>query len=233
MARALIEEANPRCERCESASCVRAHSWRYRKPVTDLSTGAVSETIPILRIRFCSGRTASLVPGELWRGRFTITSVVEAVVHVLREGVEKACEWAWAAGPGEPVVSKSSLRRWKGIVRTRLVGSALNWLGPQTETGWSAAKDEAAQLEVLLGKTTTLLLARFRCLFWRGLLDQPSAPRPPRPSHTSAPREAGRHDPTPSPDSTRRVLPRGSSLLRRSRGPPSGDLMEVSAYDRR
>lgn len=169
----------------------------------------------------CVG-TVSLVPGELWRGRFTITSVVEAIVHVLREGVEKACEWAWAGGTGEAVVSKSSLSRWKRLVRERLIGSALNWLGPEMGISWSATQDEAAQLEALLGQITTVLLASFRRLFGRGVLDQPNAPPRPDPARTRAPRTAGRHDPGPSHDPTRPVRPRGSWSSRRSRGPPLG-----------
>ncbi len=216
-----MEEADLKCARCGSTACARPHGWRHRKKVTDLSTGAVFENLPILRVRTCVG-TVSLVPGELWRGRFTITSVLEAVVHCLREGAGKACEWAWAAGTGEAIVSESSLRRWRRIVRVRLVGSALSWLGPQAGIRWSEAHGEAAQLEALLDRTTGPLLARFRCLFGRGLLDRTSAPCRPSPSRKAAPRVAGRHDPGPSHDPTRPVRPRGSWLRPRPREPPLG-----------
>lgn len=232
-ARDLIEEAGLRCARCGSGRCARPHGWRHRKKITDLSTGAVVENLPILRVRFCTGRTVSLMPGELWRGRFTITSVLEAVVHVVGEGVDRACEWAWAAGTGEAIVSESSLRRWHRIVRERLIGSALSWLAPHIGLTGAPIHHEADQLETLLAKITGALLVLFRCVFERGLLDRASSSRQTRTAHRSAPRGVGRHAPAPPPDPPRTLLPRGAWWQRRPRGPPPGNRMEVTEDDRR
>jgi hypothetical protein len=78
-----------------------------------MSTGAVFEDVPIIRVGFCDNRTVSLVPGGLWRGRFTVDSVLETVVRVLRDGVGAAYEWTWVAGTGEAVVSRRTLGRWR------------------------------------------------------------------------------------------------------------------------
>jgi hypothetical protein len=218
-----MEGATPPCGRCGRLDCARPHGWWLRKRVTDLSTGAVTGPIPILRVRFCSGKTVSLLPGELWRGRFTTTSVLEAVVHVLRDGVETACEWAWAAGRGEPVVSPSSLRRWRRIVRERVIRSALAWLGPQCRLSASQTQGGASHLEAILGATTGAVLVAFRTVFGTGLLDtRRECTRQPDPSRRAVPRTSGRHDPGPSHEPVRPVRLRGSWLPRRCRGPPPG-----------
>ena len=127
--------------------------------------------VPIRRVRFCDGHTASLVPAELWRGRCTIPSVLETVVHVVRDGVEAACEWTSHAGHGEELVSPRTLERWRALTRQRVVGGALAWLLPRTGASWSATRLEAPQLEALLHHVTGSLLAAFRATFGRGLLD--------------------------------------------------------------
>ena len=86
----LVQEADRVCPACGTVRCARSHAWRYRKRVTDLSTGEVFTEVPILRVQFCDGSTTSLMPAELWRGRATVSSVLETVVHVLRDGIE-AC----------------------------------------------------------------------------------------------------------------------------------------------
>ncbi len=60
--RDLVDEAGLRCPRCGSAACVRPHGRRYRKRVTELSTGEVFARLPILRVRFCQGPTRSVMP---------------------------------------------------------------------------------------------------------------------------------------------------------------------------
>ena len=129
---AVVAASGLRCEKCGDGRCARRHAFRSRKRVTDLTTGEVFEKLPILRVVFCSKKTGSLVPGELWRGRFTVSSVIEAVVRVQRDGVEAANEWTLYAGTGEEVVSERTLRRWRELVRTRLGGSALSSLGPSS-----------------------------------------------------------------------------------------------------
>ena len=97
-------------------------------------------------MRFFTKKTASLAPAEVWRGRSTISSVIETV-HVLRERPGAAYDWTWHAGEcdGSPV-SERTLGRWRDLVRERLIGSALSWLGPQLRVNWSTQEDEAAQL---------------------------------------------------------------------------------------
>ena len=167
----VVATAGAICTRCDSPRCARPHGVRHRKQVTDLSTGAVFRAVPIRRVRFCDGHTASLVPAELWRGRCTIPSVLETVVHVVRDGLAAACEWTGLAGTGEEVVSPRTLERWRALTRQRVVGGALAWLLPRTGASWSATRLEAPQLEALLHHVTGSLLAAFRATFGRGLLD--------------------------------------------------------------
>ena len=88
-----MRESGVACPACGTAGCARPHAWWRRKWVRDLSTGDVFAGVPIRRARFCDGSTRSLPPGELWRGRATVSSVLETVVRVLRDGVEMAYEW--------------------------------------------------------------------------------------------------------------------------------------------
>ena len=185
------------CTRCGSARCVRPHGFRHRKQVTDLSTGDVFHAVPIRRVRFCSGRTASLVPAELWRGRFTISSVLETVVHVLRDGIATACDWTVQAGDGEEVVSPRTLERWRAVVRQRVVRAALAWLLPKTGGSWSQTRPEAPQLEAVTRRITGSLLMAFRATFGRGLLDAVARRRARREAVRRA--RAAPHDPSRHP----------------------------------
>lgn len=217
-------ESGIQCPRCGAGACARRHAWRYRKRVTDLSTGAVFEKLPILRVRFCDGSTASLVPGELWRGCLTQDSMLETVIHVLRDGVAAAYEWTWYAGTGECMVSRRSLRRWCDFTRKRLIGSALSWLGPQLGISWSSVADEAAQLETLLDKMTAPLLSAFRAVAGHAVLDKPRGPR-------LAPRSArrrilGRHGPAVPHTTPSSLQPRGAWSRHTRRGPPRPRLEE-------
>ena len=133
----LVEASGRRCGKCKAWRCFRPHAVRYRKLITDLTTGEVFRNLPIRRVIFCDGTTASLFPAEVWRGRFTVSSVLEAVVQVHRDGIEAAGEWALYAGTGDEMVSDRTLRRWCEMVRTRLIGSAFSWLGPQLDLSWS------------------------------------------------------------------------------------------------
>jgi hypothetical protein len=215
----LVEASGRRCGKCLTSRCARRHAVRYRKFITDLVTGAVFKNLPILRIIFCDGTTASLVPAEVWRGRFTISSVIEAVVRVHRDGVEDAGEWAMLGGTGDEMVSDRTLRRWREVVRTRLVGSAFSWLGPQLGRSWSDHAPVATQLETLLDQVTEPVLAGFRAVTGRAVLDKSSANHP-SPARSTARRVPGRlaADPPPiTPSPTRR---RGAwSRLRRRESP--------------
>ena len=219
---ALAEEAGVRCPRCGDVRCVRRHALRERKSVIDLSTGEASREIPILRVRFCTGGTASLSPAELWRGRFTLTSVLETGVHIFRDGVEVTYDWTWQAGRDGSPVSRRTLRRWREAIRSRVIGAAWAWIAPQTGLSWSDTQPEAPQLEALLEKLTPAILLFFRSQFGRALIDPAivnsrtplsdcvARPIPGRPARTSS------HDP-PCP---RR--PRGTWSSSRSRTSPPG-----------
>lgn len=193
----VVATAGVVCERCGSGRCARPHGVRHRKQVTDLSTGDVFRAVPIRRVRFCTGRTASLVPAELWRGRFTITSVLETVVHVLRDGIAAACEWTGYAGHGEEVVSPRTLQRWRVLVRQRVVRAALAWLLPETGSSWSETRPEAPQLEAVAQGITGTLLMAFRATFGRGLLDSAARRRARRDAVRRA--RAAPHDPSRHP----------------------------------
>jgi hypothetical protein len=207
----VVGAAGPTCTRCDSPRCARPHGFRHRKQITDLSTGAVFRAVPIRRVRFCDGRTASLVPAELWRGRCTITSVLETVVRVVRDGLAAACEWTLQAGPGEELVSPRTLQRWRALVRRRVVGGALAWLLPRTGASWSESRPEAPQLDAVLQRLTGALLAAFRATFGRGLLDLVARRRARREAARRA--RAAPHDP-----SHRR--PANPPPCRRTRGDP-------------
>jgi hypothetical protein len=217
---ALLGEAGLACSACGTVDCARPHGWRYRKRVRDLSTGDEFRDLPILRIRFCSGATPSLMPAELWRGRSTLTSVVETVVHVLRDGVEAAQEWTSFAGTGEAVVSCRTLRRWRELVRSRLVGSALAWLGPRLGFHGSDSAAPADQLDALLDRLTGAVLLAYRAFTGRAALDQHTATRVAAAAIPPARRVAGRQPPDPPHDPPPACRPRGAWWPRNRRGPP-------------
>jgi hypothetical protein len=225
----LVRESGVACPVCGTARCARPHAWRYRKRVRDLSTGEVFERVPIRRARFCDGSTVSLPPGELWRGRATVSSVLETVVWVLRDGVERAYEWTLFAGTGESVVSCRTLRRWRQWVLGRLVGSAWAWLGPRLGGSWSDRQDAAGQLETVLDRLTESLLLAFRAATGRAVLDKPTPPPPPAPCPSR--RVAGRLAASPPHDPSSPLRPRGSWWARRRRGPPPPHRPGGSGHD--
>jgi hypothetical protein len=199
---------------------------RYRKLITDLTTGEVFRNLPIRRVIFCDGTTASLFPAEVWRGRSTVSSVLEAVVRVHRDGIEAAGEWALFAGTGDEMVSDRTLRRWCEMVRTRLIGSAFSWLGPQLDLSWSDHRPVATQLETFLDRVTGPLLAGFRALTGRAVLDKPS-PSPLSPTRSAARRVPGRLAPDPPPITSSPTRPRGAWSRPERREPPRRDPKEV------
>jgi len=189
--------------------------------VQDLSTGEAFEQVPILRVLFCDGSTVSLTPSDLWRGRSTIGSVLETAVHVLRDGIQQAHEWALFAGTGESVISQRTLQRWAELVRSRLVGSAWAWLGPRLGLSWSDQTDAAEQLDSVLDHLADGVLLAFRAATGRAVLDKPTAPSPRTPCTTR--RVAGRLSPSAPQNSSSPLRPRGSWWPRnRRRGPPPG-----------
>lgn len=189
--------------------------------MTDLSTGEVFDHVPILRVLFCDGSTTSLTPAELWRGRATVSSVLETVVHVWRDGVEAASEWVSFASPtGAPLVSARTLRRWRDLVQTRLRGSAWTWLGPRLGLEASDQEPVADPLARLLdGLEATVLLA-FRAVTGRAVIDTAAAAGPSRAARSPARRVPGRLAPAPPPDPPSELRPRRTPWRRLRRGPP-------------
>lgn len=218
----MVEASGRRCPKCRTAGCARRHAVRYRKRVTDLGTGAVFENLPILRVIFCAGTTVSLVPAEVWRGRFTISSVIEAVVRVHRDGVAAAGEWALYGGTGDEMVSERTLRRWREVVATRLVGSAFSWLGPRLDLSWSDHAPVATQLDRLLDRITGPVLADFRAVTGGAVLDRPCA-RPPAAAGSAARRIPGRPAPPAPPIAPLPTRRRGAWSRPPSREPPRPD----------
>lgn len=216
-----VEAAGLRCGTCGSGSCAVAHDVWYRERVVDLSTGDVFEKLPIQRVQFCDGGTRSLMPAELWRGRFTVSSVLETTSRVLRDGVEAAYDWTWAAGRGEQVVSQRTLGRWREVVRKRLVGSALAWLGPHLGFAWSGVQDAAPQLDTLLDQMTGTVLSAFRGSFGHSVLDKPK--RPGSRARSIRRRVPGRLAPTSPHKTPFSIRPRGTWSRLRRRGPPPAD----------
>jgi hypothetical protein len=218
--RDLVEEAGLRCPRCGSAACVRPHGRRYRKRVTELSTGEVFEQLPILRVRFCWGPTRSVMPANLWRGRCTVGSVLATVVRFLREGLEPALEWAARAGDGEEPISERTVRRWQAITQKRLIGSAFAVLGPAVGWSWSSHQTEADQLERLLKDLTRPLQITFRATTGHAVLDAASVTTPPSLSRSRARPVAGHLTEAAPHDVPSGWRPRGAWSVRTRRGPP-------------
>lgn len=204
------------CFRCGDGRCAGRHACRYRKRVKDLSSGEIHEKLPILRVIFCDGATVSLMPAELWRGRTTVSSVLETVARSERDGVEAALDWTSYAADGDTPVSERTLIRWRSLVRSRVVGAALAVLS--LDFHWSNHADPGSQLEILLDRLRPSDLLSFRALAGHGLLD--SATRPRRPARSSSRRVPGRLVPSPPPDPSSAPLPRGSRFARSGRGPP-------------
>lgn len=163
--------------------------------------------------------TASLTPADLWRGHFTISSVIETVVHVVGDGVQAASEWVLYGGDGDEMVSERTLRRWRDLTRSRLIGSALAWLGPFLGVTWSGRLEEADQLSALLDHLTPEIFLRFRARFGRAVLDK-SPPHRPAPQSLSR-RVPGRLALAPPHDPPSKLLPRGQWCNRTGRGPPA------------
>jgi hypothetical protein len=214
----LATEAGVRCGRCGSARCAGRHAVRRRRSVTDHSTGEIFEGVPIVRVKLCDGSTASCPPAELWRGRSTVSSVIETVAHLESDGLAAAREWVMYGDRDDEPVSDRTLRRWRDLVRSRLIGSALAWLGPRLGITWSDARNTAGQLEILLDRLTPEVLVTFRAATGRSVLDT-GAPRP-RPPRSPSPPIPGHLAPAPPPDPPRVLLPRGARLRRTGRDPP-------------
>lgn len=216
----LIRDTGLTCASCGGGECARLHARRRRKRVVDLGTGNVFVDVPVVRVRFCTGATASLMHAELWRGRATVGSVLETVARAFRDGIEAAHEWVTFADTGEPPFSRRTLRRWREAVRSRVIGSALGWLGPRLDLTWSDREDTASQIDVLLDRLTGASLLAFRAVTGRGLLDKPARVDDRLPPRSPVRRVPGCLPPDPPHDPSSALRPRGSWWPRNRRGPP-------------
>ena len=70
-----------------------------------------------------------MFPAELWRGKATVASVLEAVSDALSGGVEQALQRAVTAGDGDEPFSERTLGRWlkRTIDRVPVAAVALNF----------------------------------------------------------------------------------------------------------
>ena len=213
---ALVREAGLICGRCRDGRCARRHAIRRRRRIQDLESGRTYERVPIVRVLFCDGRTASLAPAAIWRGRATIRSVLVAVHRAARDGVRATLGWATHHdAAGEEPLTERTLRRWQRIVPTRLIGEPSRWLAAH---GVAVPVSKLAGIEPLIDLPASTHLA-FRARFGRTLLD--TVTRPGATSRTSARRVPGRLVPAAPPDPPPDWLPRGTRLPRRRRGPPA------------
>jgi hypothetical protein len=214
---ALISEAGVRCRRCRTGACAVLHGTWYRKQVTDLSSGMIYRHVPILRVVFCDGSSTSLKHAELWRGRYTASSVLETTSHFLADGLGETLEWTMYAGGGEQMVSERTLRRWARRVVSRLapLGDYLGLAAPPEVVTL------AEKLAWLLAQIEPADLLRFRRWTGYGLLDKP-APEP-KTSHSTVRPRPGHLSPAPPHDPPSRYLPRGTRYgPHRSKPPPEG-----------
>lgn len=150
-----------------------------------------------------------------------MSSVIETVSHLVGEGIAAAREWVMYGGTGDEPISERTLRRWRQIIQSRLIGSALAWLGPRLGITWSDALDPRGQFEILLDRLTPPVLLAFRVATGRSVLDTAAPPRtPPRSASRPVP---GRLAPAPPPDPPRDLLRRGARCRARGRNPPAED----------
>jgi hypothetical protein len=209
----LVAESGVRCSRCGLADCARFHGRWSRKKVLDLCSGELFRNLSILRARFCSGKTNSLFPGELWRGCATVTSVLELAAHVVAEDLDQALQWSMEAGDGDEAISERTARRWvkRAGERVPIASAFLNFLAPAGQLPASKLIDFIASLDP--GR-----LLEIRRQWGGSLLAVPPRAKPPRTATCPKP---VCQSPLPPHDPPSVYLPRGtrSRLHRRGRPP--------------
>ncbi len=181
--------------------------------ILDLCTGEHFKNLPILRVRFCDGTTKSLFPAELWRGRSTISSVLETVSNAISGDVEQSLQWAMAAGDGDEPVSERSIRRWikRTVDRVPVASASLNF---PSDAGQPAAE----KFENFLIRLRPRHFLELRRRWGYSFLDVPGPQKPPH--STTCPKPV-LQNPLPPHDPPSEYLPRGtkSRLSRRGRSP--------------
>jgi len=211
--RSLVTESGLLCPTCRTADCAQYHDTWFRKRIADLCSGDVFENLPILRLKFCTGTPKSLFPAELWRGRATISSVLEAVSDAINGGVEYALQRATATGDGDEPFSERTLRRWikRTVDRLPVAGMSLN-------IPIDSAEPAAERLENFLTEVHPHHLLALRCQWGFSLLDVPPQQKPP---NTAAHIKPVFQHPRPPQNPPSKYVRRGtrSHLSRRGRSP--------------
>jgi hypothetical protein len=211
--RSLVAESGLLCPTCGTADCASYHDTWFRKRIFDLCSGDVFENFPIVRLRFCSGHPKSMFPAELWRGKATVSSVLEAVSDALGGGVEHALQRVVAAGDGHESVSERTLRRWirRAADRVPVAAASLDFPPDRGE-------GVAARLENFLTRVHPHHLLALRRQWGFAILDVPS--RPKSPNTAACPKPVFPH-PRPPQNPPSRYVRRGSRsrLSRRGRSP--------------
>lgn len=214
------------CGRCCSGGCAKPHQVRHRKPICDLESGRCHENVPLVRVVFCDGGTRTLQPAALWRGRTTVSSVLEAGRRIRADGVDATLAWATDRNrEGEEPVSERTLRRWNRMLETRLLGDPAHWIAGRLGAPTLAAAP-AQLLKGVVDLTAADLLA-LRARFGRALID--SVRRSPCAPRSSSRRIPGRHTEASPPDPPSSYRPRGRwspRAGREGRGPPAQDPSE-------
>jgi hypothetical protein len=202
---ALVAESGLLCPDCGTAYCAKYHGQWLRKKIRDLCSGDVFQNLPLLRVRFCSKSTKTIYPAELWRGRGTVTSVLETVFHVIDDGIELALQRVMDAGDGTETVSERSVRRWVKRVGNRLPVAA-RVLAIVSERVFS---DTAAMFEHFLTHLYPHHLLQLRRQWGYSVLDVVS-PDPVELPHTTNYPKPVFQNPRPPHDPPAKYLPRGT-----------------------
>jgi len=209
----LVTESDLVCPECGTADCARHHGTWFRKRIVDLCSGDIFESLPILRLKFCTGNPKSVFPAELWRGRATVSSVLEAVSDAINGGIDHALQRAMSTGDGDEPFSERTLRRWlkRTVDRVPVAAASLDF---PSDRGVSAA----AELENFLTRVHPRHLLDLRRQWGFSILDVP----PPQESpNTAVCPKPGLQDPRPPQNPPSRYVRRGtrSRLSRRGRSP--------------
>jgi len=209
----LVAESGLLCPKCGTADCARYHGTWFRKRIFDLCSGDVYENLPVLRLKFCLGNPKSLFPAELWRGRATVSSVLEAVSDAIGGGVEHALQQATSTGDGDEPFSERTLRRWikRTAGRVPVASASLNF---PSDSG----KSPAGKFENFLTRVHPHHLLSLRRQWGFSLLDVPPPQKPPNSATCIKP---GFQDPRRPQNPPSRYVRRGtrSRLGLRGRSP--------------
>lgn len=211
----LVAESGLLCEKCRTANCARHHGTWFRKRIFDLCTGDIFKNLPILRVAFCDDTTKSMFPAELWRGKATVSSVLEAVSDAISGGVDYALQRAMSTGDGDEPFSERTLRRWikRTIDRVPVAGVSLNFPSDSAESA-------AEKFENFLTQVHPHHLLTLRRQWGFAILD---VPPPEKPRRSTAYPKPVCQNPCPPQNPPSAYLPRGTRSSLHRRGPSPDD----------